>query len=182
MHTVHLPVNGGKAGIEYAAMGIMFDTKRYTAKLNQQQREVIDSFFDDLAWEDMDDNGKMDLSIVNYRAIMHLADFSDRWTYSGSVTTPPCGKTVHWNVASTIYPISERHLSLFKKQLDRSKDYDAANPLSAYGNYREINPYDGHDLRYIKNGRGAGADHGEWREANDGEWVRRAAKAELKES
>ena len=77
-----------------------------------------------------------------------MVDFSNRLTYRGSVTTPPCATYVHWNVFSTIYPIKERHLKLFKKQLDRAPEYYKPT-LSEIGNWREIQKYDEHDVVYI---------------------------------
>jgi len=66
-------------------------------------------------WEKMGDKGEMKVDIINYKALMNMADFTNRWTYKGSVTTPPCHTFVHWNVLSTVYPISKKHLELFKK-------------------------------------------------------------------
>jgi hypothetical protein len=65
---------------------------------------------------------------------MHIINMKDRWTYKGSVTTPPCKTAVYWNVMRTIYPIKQKHLDLFKKQLAR-------NPgLEKTGNWRVTVP------------------------------------------
>jgi len=50
-----------------------------------------------------------------YGDLMMMVDADNRYVYSGSVTTPPCAKSVYWNVLSTVYPISEYHLELFKQ-------------------------------------------------------------------
>jgi len=50
---------------------------------------------------------------------MNIVDSGDRWTYRGSVTTPPCATLVYWNVIKKVYPISQKHLDLFKKQMKR---------------------------------------------------------------
>lgn len=47
MHIVHLPENT-KNGILASAMGMIFDVEEYTAKLNDDQINIIDSFFDGL--------------------------------------------------------------------------------------------------------------------------------------
>jgi hypothetical protein len=56
----------------------------------------------------------------------------DRYTYKGSVTTPPCLEDVYWNVMTTVYPLKQRHLNQFKAQLNRKKG------LLKTGNYRII--------------------------------------------
>ena len=58
----------------------------------------------------------------------------DRYTYRGSVTTPPCMESVYWNVMKTVYPIKQRHLDQFKAQLNRKKG------LLKTGNWRIILP------------------------------------------
>ena len=60
-----------------------------------------------------------------------MADMNNRWTYTGSVTTPPCAQNVYWNVLRTIYPIKKRHMDQFMAQLKRSG-------LETTGNYRLI--------------------------------------------
>ena len=50
MHTVHL-ADKPKAGIKYGVIGVMFDTKRYNASINDTQRKVIDRFFDSMKWD-----------------------------------------------------------------------------------------------------------------------------------
>jgi len=74
-----------------------------------------------MKWEVMGDKMDLKVDVINYGALMNMADFSNRWTYRGSVTTPPCAEIVHWNVLSTVFPISEKHLKLFKGQLDKAK-------------------------------------------------------------
>ena len=54
------------------------------------------------------------VNLVTYGDLMSMVDFSNRWVYKGSVTTPPCAKKVYWNVLQTIYPIKKAHLDKFK--------------------------------------------------------------------
>lgn len=91
----------------------MFDVKYYSARLSWAEQKVIDNFFDSMKWEDLKGNPVVD--VVNYGVLMGMVDFNNRYTYKGSVTTPPCARFVHWNLLSTVYPISEKHLKLFKK-------------------------------------------------------------------
>jgi len=84
-------------------MGIIFDVKYHTAKISWAEQQVIDTFFGNLKWEEDEEHPVVD--VVNYGALMGMIDFNNRYTYRGSVTTPPCARFVHWNLASTIYPI-----------------------------------------------------------------------------
>ena len=129
---------------------ILFDTKYYTAQLNWGQQKVIDTFFDNLEWDEVNSNPTAD--ILNFGVLMDIVDWNNRWTYKGSMTTPPCEEFVHWNVLRQIYPISEKHLKLFHGQLDKRSDqtvYDGKS-LSEFGNYREIQRTNKHGLMYVK--------------------------------
>jgi carbonic anhydrase len=64
---------------------------------------------------------------------MSVVDPSERWAYKGSLTTPPCTTNVYFNVLSQVYPISDRHVQLFKTQLQRGD-------LQKTGNWRAIQP------------------------------------------
>jgi len=98
-------------GIHQTITGVLFDSKYYTAELNWGQQKVIDTFFDNLKWEETNFNPTAE--ILNFGVLMDIIDFQNRWTYKGSETTPPCKEFVHWNVLRKIYPISEKHLKLF---------------------------------------------------------------------
>jgi carbonic anhydrase len=117
MHTVHL-AKETENDIGYAAVGIMFSVNDYTANLTWAEQKIVDTFFDSLKWEDtsLDSNNehKVKVDMVNYGSLMEMVDSENRWIYKGSVTTPPCGRFVYWNVLSTIYPISAKHLAYFK--------------------------------------------------------------------
>jgi len=73
---------------------------------------------------------------------MMMADMNNRWVYKGSVTTPPCDTFVYWNVLTTVYPISQKHLDLYKAQLQRGENGQLANR----GNWRLIQPVDLHNV------------------------------------
>ena len=101
----------------------MFSVEDYTASLDWAEQQIIDSFFDSLVLSDLGE----DIDAVNkpgqkthnidmalYGNLMQMVDNKNRWVYKGSVTTPPCARYVYWNVLSTVYPISRRHLDLFK--------------------------------------------------------------------
>lgn len=110
MHTVHFPKEA-ENGFIAAAVGIMFSVNENTAQLTTAQEEVIDAFFEGLKWDD--ESGSAVSDMILYGDLMEMVDSNNRWMYKGSVTTPPCDTFVYWNVLSTIYPISQRHLDLF---------------------------------------------------------------------
>ena len=145
MHTVHHPLDGvANNGFVAAAMGIIFSVEEYTSKLSTAEQMVIDTFFDSLQWADLTTAGPT-VDIATYGNLMMLFDMKNRWIYKGSVTTPPCDTNVYWNVLSTIYPISAKHMTLFKAQLARGDN----GQLAVTGNYREIQKIDGQDVIYL---------------------------------
>jgi hypothetical protein len=48
MHTVHVPVDKKTTDHSYAAMGIIFDTKKYDKSISAEVVEIIDNFFESL--------------------------------------------------------------------------------------------------------------------------------------
>ena len=166
MHTVHLtkdtaadgntsPWTGQAGGIGAAAVGIMFSVNEYTANLTWAEQQVIDTFFDSLKLDDLGTetaagSGKFshNIDMALYGNLMQMVDNGNRWVYKGSVTTPPCKTLVYWNVMSTIYPISQRHLDLFKAQLNQGE----GGQLDERGNWRLIQKVDNHDVAYIMTG------------------------------
>lgn len=113
MHTVHFPKEGEtyENGFIASAMGIIFSVDKYTADLSFAEQAIVDNFFDSLKWSD---TGSPTVDMVTYGSLMEMVDFENRWVYKGSVTTPPCATFVYWNVLSKIYPVSQKHLDLFK--------------------------------------------------------------------
>jgi len=129
MHTVHLAENTVN-NFGYAAVGIIFSVNEYTAKLTAAEQKIIDTFFESL---DLSKTNDPVQSLITYGDLMTMVDTDNRYVYKGSVTTPPCGQSVYWNLLSTIYPIQQKHLDLFKSQLARA---DQGN-LDSTGNWRE---------------------------------------------
>lgn len=145
MHTVHFP-KAAKGGVIAAAMGIMFSTDKYTADLEADDIAIIDNFFDSLQWAK---DGKPVTTDqyspkVTYGDLMMMVDMRTRWTYKGSVTTPPCATTVYWNVCKTIYPVKAKHLKQFKDQLETRGYKAGTDPVTPSlvdsGNWRLIQP------------------------------------------
>ena len=73
---------------------------------------------------------------------MNMVDTDNRYVYKGSLTVPPCTQSLYWNVLSTVYPISQRHVDQFKQQLARA---DQGN-LDSTGNWRATQNIDRHNV------------------------------------
>jgi len=116
MHTVHLPVNvngetdstKGENGFIASAVGLMFSVSNPTRRVASEVK-IINAFFDSLEWDDATAEPKL-VDEVTYGDLMNMADTNNRWTYKGSVTTPPCAQNVYWNVLRTVYPIRSTDL------------------------------------------------------------------------
>jgi len=134
MHTVHLADGAVQNGFFASAMGIMFSVNDPSREFKPEEVAVIDKFFDDLDWEKTTKTKKLVMvDEVSYGELMMMVDMNNRWTYKGSVTTPPCAENVYWNVLRTVYPIKQMHLDQFKEILK------IGNMLET-GNWREIQP------------------------------------------
>lgn len=151
MHTVHT-AKETKGGIGLAAVGIMFSVEQYTAELSWAEKKIIDRFFDQMTWRDVSpvadgagDRAVVDVDMIAYGDLMTVVDSNQRWIYKGSVTTPPCAQYVYWNVLSTVYPISQKHLDLFKAQLNFGENGE----LDTLGNWRMIQEENDHEVAYI---------------------------------
>lgn len=132
MHTVHLAEGAAENGFFAAAMGIMFSVNSPSRSFSEADVAVIDKFFDDLEWEKTTKaKPTVNVDEVSYGELMMMVDMDNRWTYKGSVTTPPCKQNVYWNVLTTVYPIKQKHLDQFKAELELSG-------LLKTGNWRAI--------------------------------------------
>jgi len=112
-------------------MGVMFSQDPSVArKFTSDETDVIDGFFDSLRW-DITDREPV-VPVVTAGTLLHLFDMENRWTYEGSLTTPPCTTSIQWNVLTTVYPIKDYHVQEFRNQMGRQKEYN----LTETGNYR----------------------------------------------
>jgi len=91
-------------------MGIIFDTNPAKhAAVAPEVVKAIDDFFDSLELGiDLDTHATIENKLSN---MMRYADMNNRWSYKGSLTTPPCSKTVFFNVMYQVWPVKPRHLN-----------------------------------------------------------------------
>lgn len=62
-------------------------------------------------------------------------DFSEYWSYPGSLTTPPCWEGIKWNVIKEVQSISPAQLAEFTKNWADNADFANGN-----GNNRVVMP------------------------------------------
>ena len=58
---------------------------------------------------------------------MNMVDMKNRWIYKGSMTTPPCKKSVYWNVLHTVYPIKKQYVELLQAKRDGNAEVPKGN-------------------------------------------------------
>lgn len=98
--------------------------------------EAIDKFFDTLMMHQIKEaNTKYKVDEVALGELMAFIDTTNRWVYSGSLTTPPCLENLYWNVVKTVYPIKSYHMAYYKKLV--SSYATDASKAKDNGNYRK---------------------------------------------
>merc|ERR1719263_1543318 len=130
----------------------MFSVDSPSRKFSDKEVAVVDAFFDSLQWEKTADKKRnVKVPQVSYGELMMMVDMDNRWTYRGSVTTPPCAENVYWNVVRTVYPIKRKHLKQFIDEL-------SLDGLEKTGNFRLIQPLtESHKPIILVSGGGGGA-------------------------
>ena len=91
---------------------------------------------------------------------MKIINFSSRWVYSGSLTTPPCTTGVYHHVVDRVLPIKKEHLDgyvahqstwLQTNQFDTAGTviYTKSDTLDKYGNWRVAQKIDNQNVSYL---------------------------------
>ena len=149
MHIVHVNKDKhSKAGANKpfaTAMGFIFDTTK-GATVDADTEAAIDGFFDSLK---LDSGKKQDLGEIKLANMMKYADLQNRWAYKGSLTTPPCTKTVYFNVLRKVWPLKQKHLDQFKALMKNHANGQFFG--SADGNHRVVQPVNTQDPVIIVN-------------------------------
>jgi hypothetical protein len=113
MHVVHL-ANTAKNGIIASAMGVIFDVDDFDKSISPEQILIIDKFFDSLMLNLITEPTTGE---IPFGELMAMLDTNNRWVYKGSLTTPPCSKTIFFNILYKVYPIKQYHVNMFKQHL-----------------------------------------------------------------
>jgi hypothetical protein len=136
----------GKLGV----VGILFDQKDYDPNVSDRAVEAIDKFFDSLMWHKVAAKDTFyEVDEVALGELMAFIDVSNRWVYSGSLTTPPCLENLYWNVVKTVYPIKPYHMAYYKKMVKAFSTPESE--AIENGNYRkERKAHTDHNLQLLK--------------------------------
>ena len=94
MHVFHT-ADTTKNGIISSAIGIIFDSNDYDKSITQDQIVIIDKFFDSFMLNLQTESNTRE---IPFGELMAIIDTNNRWVYKGSLTTPPCSKTVYFNI------------------------------------------------------------------------------------
>ena len=89
---------------------------------------------------------------------MKYADLQNRWAYKGSLTTPPCTKTVYFNVLRKVWPLKKKHLEQFRTLMrgHGNNAFFKTDGKPADGNHRVVQPVNTQDPVIIVNSINAG--------------------------
>ncbi len=97
--------------VDYSAVSIFFDAVDYDSSLSAEDVSFFYYFFDSLR---LDEENPV-LEDVEFGKMMDRVDFSHRWMYKGSRTTPPCKRYVIWHVIHKVYPIRRDQLEEIRR-------------------------------------------------------------------
>lgn len=70
-------------------------------------------------------------------ALLQAVDWNNRWSYSGSLTTPPCTINVQHNVAKMVLPAKRQHIAAIKAFTENQAGAEDFYFITG-GNYRVI--------------------------------------------
>lgn len=85
---------------------------------------------------------------LDLQKLLSYIDFSKRWIYRGSFTSPPCLEGVLWQVIDDVQYMNERTLQLFKNSRFNHPRSDHRCDFCA-GNNRTIMPQNGRTVYYV---------------------------------
>ena len=94
-----------------------------------------------------------DKSTVDLESLVKRFDFTHRWVYRGSFTTPPCKENVLWNVVDDIQPISMKALKMYQM---KNRDHHRGDMRCSHcgGSHRKVQPLGDREVFYIEAPKG----------------------------
>jgi len=143
----------------YAVTAILFEVpkhKKHMLTRNQIRfMDYFEKFMHKIIEEDelpSDDFYDPDQDVGNrgldLQRLLSYVDFSKRWIYRGSFTSPPCLEGVLWQVVDDVQYMNERTLQLFKNSRFNHPRSDHRCDHCA-GNNRRIMPQNGRTVYYV---------------------------------
>jgi hypothetical protein len=172
IHWVHYGINladAAKADEDYAiatAAGIMFKIgASVSTEVDAAAAAFLDWVVNDLEtdptqpWDPTDEKfteatTPADKSGVSetMNALLQAVDWNNRWSYSGSLTTPACTTKVQHNVLEQVLPVTQAQIDAINL-FTRSQEGTADFYTETKGNYRMIMPLvDEADAVFITDG------------------------------
>ena len=115
-----------------AMIAIFFDTKLGT----NHNPAFLDSIF-----EVIDMEGDNPAGMIHIEEFLKTINFSEYWSYEGSLTTPPCEEGIKWTVISHVQYISPEHLDRITSQLAGDPTY-----ADGKGNNRDLQHLNGREV------------------------------------
>jgi carbonic anhydrase len=134
MHIVHTYKKTGGLG---AVLGFFFDREAG----GNEDNPLIES----LKFDQTVEGAAITVDDVALADFLATADFSEYWSYPGSLTVPPCVEGIKWTVIKKILPISDAQLNAFNQFFSDNEAF--ANGL---GNNRLIQPLKARTLYFIE--------------------------------
>jgi carbonic anhydrase len=132
MHIVHKYKKTGELG---AVLGFFFDRKA--------GGNIANPLIESIKFSQTVEGSTITVDNVALSDFLASADFSEYWSYPGSLTVPPCVEGIKWTVIKKPLPISDAQLSAFTKFFAANKTF--ANGL---GNNRKIQPLNARTLYF----------------------------------
>jgi carbonic anhydrase len=137
MHIVHKYKGTGELG---AVLGFFFDRKA--------GGNVANPLIESLKFDQTVEGAPITVDNVALADFLATADFSEYWSYPGSLTVPPCVEGIKWTVIKKPLPISEAQLNAFNQFFSDNQKF-----AKGLGNNRLIQPLNARTLYFIEEER-----------------------------
>ena len=134
MHIVHTYKKTGGLG---AVLGFFFDREAGGNEANP----LIES----LQFDQTEDGVAITVDDVALADFLATVDFSEYWSYPGSLTVPPCVEGIKWTVIKKPLPISDAQLNAFNAFFSDNESF-----AGGLGNNRLIQPLKNRTLYFIE--------------------------------